>query len=155
MDEIDQVIHIDWELVSLHKQCMNRLMSDRGVYPGQPPLLFTLGRMGACNQADLAKALHISPATIAVSLKRMEKSGFVKRVPDPGDLRSNRIELTERGRRAAARADHAIRRVNQQMYRDFTPEEFSQIVHFYQRMQQNLIRLKQELYGQEEPTCAN
>lgn len=72
MDEIDQVIHIDWELVSLHKQCMNRLMSDRGVYPGQPPLLFTLGRMGACNQADLAKALHISPATIAVSLKRME-----------------------------------------------------------------------------------
>ena len=23
MDEIDQVIHIDWELVSLHKQCMN------------------------------------------------------------------------------------------------------------------------------------
>lgn len=107
MDEIDQVIHIDWELVSLHKQCMNRLMSDRGVYPGQPPLLFTLGRMGACNQADLAKALHISPATIAVSLKRMEKSGFVKRVPDPGDLRSNRIELTERGRRAAASADHA------------------------------------------------
>lgn len=77
---------------------------------------------------------HISPATIAVSLKPWEKSGFVKRVPDPGDLRSNRIELTERGRRAAASADHAIRRVNQQMYRDFTPEEFSQIVHFYQRM---------------------
>lgn len=155
MDGIEQVIHIDWELVSLYRQCMNRMMCDRGVYPGQPPLLFTLGRMGACNQAYLAKALHISPATIAVSLKRMEKSGFVKRVPDPGDLRSNRIELTDDGRKAADSADHAIRAVNERMYRDFTPEEFFQIMHFYKRMQQNLIRLKQELYGQEEPTCAN
>lgn len=155
MDEIDQVIHIDWELVSLHKQCMNRLMSDRGVYPGQPPLLFTPRQDGRVQPGRPGQGAAHQPSHHRRLPQADGKIRIRQAVPDPGDLRSNRIELTERGRRAAASADHAIRRVNQQMYRDFTPEEFSQIVHFYQRMQQNLIRLKQELYGQEEPTCAN
>ena len=80
---------------------------------------------------------------------------LIAKVQSKADARCWLIELTDEGREAAAWADRAIHTVNEQMYRDFTPEEFSQIVHFYQRMQQNLIRLKQELYGQEEPTCAN
>ena len=98
MVDIKKAIQLSWEIHSFHKQCMMRLLADYGIHFGQPPLLVTLKKQGGSgNQSDLAKALNVSPAAIAVSLKRMEKAGMVRRITDPEDLRSNRVELTESG----------------------------------------------------------
>ena len=34
------------------KQCLNKLLSDRGIHFGQPPLLFTLRQLGRCSQKE-------------------------------------------------------------------------------------------------------
>jgi DNA-binding MarR family transcriptional regulator len=45
----------------------------------------------------LADQLSLSPAAMTGRLDRLEKRGLVRRVPDPGDRRSLKVELTEEG----------------------------------------------------------
>ncbi len=151
MIDIKKAIQISWDIHSYHKQCMMRLLADHDIHFGQPPLLITLKHQGGTgNQKDLAKALHVTPAAITVSLKRMEKSGLVRRVPDPDDLRSNRIELTDLGLQAAEQAHNMLFKMTEQLFADFTQEEFSQFISYYQRMRDNLNNYKNELYEREE-----
>ena len=89
--EMEKAISGEWRIVTLHKQCAFHLLKKHGVHAGQLPLLFALKQHGPCRQNALAHTLMISPATIAVSLQRMERSGLLKRIPDPSDLRSNAL----------------------------------------------------------------
>ena len=145
MDSIDELIRLDWDIATQHRQCMAKLMAARGIYPGQPPVLFTLKQLGACNQNELARAMRVTPATAAVSLRRLERSGYVRRVQDPSDLRSNRVELTERGEAAAEYADQAIRQVNRCKVSGFSEEQIAAITGLYRQMLANLSALRGQL----------
>lgn len=115
--DLHRAVHLHWDLISLHKQCANRLLCAHNIHTGQQSLLFMLKHMGACNQKELARALHISPATIAISLKRLERSGLVRRVPDQQDLRSNRIELTQAGVESADFAEKVIDQITERSFK--------------------------------------
>lgn len=145
MGDLNDAAQLDWEIHTLRKQCTFKLLNKQEIHFGQPPLLFTLKLLGSCNQNELAKTLNVTPPAIAVSLKRMEKSGLLKRAADPNDLRSNRIELTEKGVASADLAERAVQQVTNEAYAGFSREEFDQFITFYQRMQQNLTALRQML----------
>jgi DNA-binding MarR family transcriptional regulator len=64
----------------------------------------TLHMLGGCpgNQAtpsEIATWLHMSPAAITGRLDALERRGFVRRLPAPGDRRKVLVELTPAGRR--------------------------------------------------------
>ncbi len=48
--------------------------------------------------AELAQALNMPKATIALHLKRLEAAGQLRREIDPADLRKHRLKLTPSGR---------------------------------------------------------
>lgn len=48
--------------------------------------------------SELAARLHISKQALNYLLGELERMGYLERQPDPDDLRSRRIRLTERGR---------------------------------------------------------
>lgn len=86
------------------------LMADSGLHPGQPPLLQFIWDHPGCTQKEAADDLDVTPASIAASLKRLEKAGYVARRPDEKDARRNRLyisgegirQMEENGRRFAA-----------------------------------------------------
>lgn len=109
---------------------------------GAPVLLMTLFH-GDCkgetfSQRELARRLRLSPATVAVSLKTMERCGYVRREIDPADARRNLVRLTDKGREAVELCGHAFRAADEQMLADFTPEEKEQLNGFFVRMLKNL-----------------
>lgn len=69
-----------------------------GLHPGQVAVMKELSKKEGMSQKELADALHIKPPTVAVSIKRMEKSGFVTRKQDEFDQRMSRLYLTENGK---------------------------------------------------------
>lgn len=69
-----------------------------GLHPGQVAVMKELSKKEGMSQKELADALHIKPPTVAVSVKRMEKSGFIKRQQDEFDQRMSRLYLTENGK---------------------------------------------------------
>jgi DNA-binding MarR family transcriptional regulator len=48
---------------------------------------------------DLARHAGVAPSTMSLTLDRLERGGFVKRVKDPGDGRRTMVLLTEKGLR--------------------------------------------------------
>ena len=72
---------------------------------GSPKILFALMEypkdgVEAPSQKELADRLHISPATVAASLKSLEKCGYVSRHADARDSRRNLISITPKGRQS-------------------------------------------------------
>ena len=91
-------------------------------------------------QRELARLLNVSPAAVATSLKSLEKGGYIRREPEPGDARRNRVELTQRGRQAVDACEACLDQVTARMFADFSPQEREQLAGFYRRMLANLQR---------------
>jgi len=53
---------------------------------------------------ELAQWMVAPPTTVSSYVKRLERRGHVRRVPDPTDRRSHRVELTDLGRAAHRKA---------------------------------------------------
>lgn len=112
---------------------------------GSPRLLHTLR---ACqengetpSQRELADLLHVSPATIATSLKSLERNGYVVRENDPNDCRRNLISITPKALRALEQAQEVFNSVDEDMLTGFTEEEVRQLNQYHLRMLQNLYAI--------------
>lgn len=141
-----------------HNACMAAL-AQRGVGDvGSPRLLLQLaqypdGPEGAPTQKELADKLHNAPATIAASLKVLERQGYVTRRVDQADSRRNRIFITPKGRDTVEASFQAFQQVDDHMYHGFTQEELVQVYQFHQRMLENLYQIGGRRQGEFFPPC--
>lgn len=56
-----------------------------------------LGEDGPMAPGELARILNYSPGALTRLLDKLEQLGYLQRVPDPGDRRALRLELTPSG----------------------------------------------------------
>ena len=61
-----------------HRALMERRLSDTGVYRSQHRILMFISDNPNISQKELARMTEVSTATIAVSLKKLEKGGYIK-----------------------------------------------------------------------------
>ncbi|MFE5321952.1 MarR family winged helix-turn-helix transcriptional regulator [Paenibacillus sp. NPDC056579] len=115
--------HLMKHVLKLYRHNVDRLIQEYDVFPGQPPLLLRLSDKDGQMQKELANSMHIQPATLTVMITRMEKAGLVERKPDAEDQRVSRVYLTEKGRFAAGKVKEALRTIEEQCFRNFSPEE--------------------------------
>ena len=125
------------------KQAIQTELSRRGLGTlGQPMILFLLkdkgreGRIAA--QKELSDAMHVSPATVAVSLKSLERDGYVEKLADETDQRRKAVRLTPKGEAAIQRCVQVFEAVDQSMFEGFRPEETRQACGYLMRMLHNL-----------------
>ena len=125
------------------KQAIQTELSRRGLGTlGQPMILFPLkdkgreGRIAA--QKELSDAMHVSPATVAVSLKSLEREGYVEKLADETDQRRKAVRLTPKGEAAIQRCVQVFEAVDQSMFEGFRPEETRQACGYLMRMLHNL-----------------
>ena len=80
------------------RRYLDRKVCHTGVYPTQHRLLMELYRNPNCSQVGLAEKFDVSAAAIAVSLKKLEKGGYITRLADEADNRINQVSVTEKGK---------------------------------------------------------
>lgn len=117
---------------------------ENGIYIGQPPILEYLARKPDSTQKEIAEHLGISPASIAVSVKRMEKSGLVVRVSDKSDARRNNLRITEKGIELLEFSHRTFDKMDCAMIKDFTDGELEMLLNFLDRMNKNLLSVIEE-----------
>lgn len=76
-----------------------------GMTVAQAATLEALGQEGAMRLGRLGQLLGIAPSTLTRNLARVEEQGLVRRSSDVNDGRAFQIELTDKGRRVAARLE--------------------------------------------------
>lgn len=115
-----------------------RALRDSDVYFGQPPILDALAECGVCTQNELAKTLNVSPASVAVSLRRMQKSGLIEKEADSEDLRRNFVRLTEKGKAQHAYIHECFEEMDRKIYAGFTGAELETLQGLLVRLCRNL-----------------
>ncbi len=131
------------ELTRARHNAVHMQLRERGLHDlGAPLILFVLKRSGQRGklvvQRELADTLNVSPATIAVSLKSLERGGYVEKRPDAADARCKRIALTPKGAYALEMCMEVFRVVDERMFRELTEEETAQLTSYLRRMVNNL-----------------
>jgi len=131
------------ELTRVRHSAMHAELAARGLGDlGAPMILFVLkhrGQKGEISvQRELADMLHVSPATIAVSLKSLEKGGYVEKRADSADARRKRIALTAKGTEAVEVCAAAFRAIDERMFCSLTEAETGLLLGYLQRMLENL-----------------
>ena len=145
MHPVIQTLH---RLERAHHNAVSAQMSRRALRDvGNPMLLFILAQ--AMEQADkqvpsqkhLAQRLHVSPATVANSLKSLERGGYVRKETDPADARRNQVYITDKGRQAVTQCIQVFQAVDAQTLVGFSAEEQEQLRGYHRRMLDNLSRI--------------
>ena len=90
---------------------MSEALTPLGLTPAQFAVLKFLERRGQARSAEISNALDVETSTMAVTLQRAEKAGFVERIAHPSDGRASLIRLTEAGGAVVAPAVAATREV--------------------------------------------
>ena len=94
--------------------------------PAHLILLQYPGPQGA-RPSDLAARLRMSKQSVNYVLGELERRGYLERRPDPDDLRSKRIQLTDRGRALIPVIRGAVAEVEEEWSRLLGRRRFEQL----------------------------
>lgn len=122
----------------LMRRAIERSVAGTGVYRGQHQMLMNLYFLPDCTQAALAERMEVSPAAVAVGLKKLEKAGYVQRISGEKDNRSRRLVLTPKGQRLVDESIAMFRRLDEYIFQDFSGEELKTLEGMLDRICTNL-----------------
>lgn len=134
-----------WAMIKIareHRKNVDKRISALGIHPSQHHLLMYLSKNGDCTQNSLADAMEISAATVAVSLKKLEKGGYIEKRISPGDGRSNLIALTPKGEDVVIRSKQIFEEMDQRCFDSLTEEELEQFHNIMERIIKNLKEME-------------
>lgn len=135
-----QIINQHIWLGKAHRSLVEHRVQETGVYRGQHQLLMCIAKHPNLTQKELAKLVNVSTAAVAVSLKKLEKGGYVERMVDAKDNRSNKIQLTEKGMQVVRQSIHIFQEIEEQVLTGFTEDEKNQFLSFLCRAGENIKR---------------
>ena len=125
-----------------HHNTMRQYFQSHGLFNGQPPMLFHIAENPGLTQKELAAMMNITPASVAISIKRMEAEQLVVRTPDPHDARMLHLTLTDRGMELDRECRKARDIIIATLYEDCSQEELEQMHRLFTHMMQKLDKAR-------------
>ncbi len=136
--DLRELVH---ELISIsviHRCRITKSASSVGLYYGQPMILEYVKNNDKCSQKELACAVHISAASAAISLKRIEKAGFLTRTADEKDPRKKHLSITPKGEKALLEFHKICDTTDKEMFKGFSKEDKETLHSLLLRLHDNL-----------------
>ena len=125
----------------LHKKLAERQAANTEIQPSQHRMLMYLSKAETSpSQCEIAKRFEISPAAVTVTLKKLEKMGYIEksRPTDDGDGRVNEIKITEKGILEANATREYFSYIDKAMFQDFSEEELTEFTRLLHKVCTNL-----------------
>jgi len=107
--------------------------------------LVHLARLGAeTRQADLARAIGITEASLVRTLHQLEHAGFVMRQSDPDDRRTNRLVLTKAGAAIADGIDARLVKLRADLLDDVSDADLATTVRVIERVGERIAERRSQ-----------
>lgn len=132
------------KIMKMHRCLLDEQGKRTGVYRSQHQILMMISEHSNVSQKELAKRLYVSSATIAVSVKKLEKGGFITRIVDKDDNRINKLCLTEKGRNMVGSSREYFRNIEAKMFEGFSDEDLAYMEQVLDRIYENLYQIPAE-----------
>ena len=136
-----QLHDLEWQLrrlETLRRVVSNRIVSTAGLQRGRLPILEFIRYHEGSSQKEVAEVLHITPASVAITGRRMENDGLLTRTPDEHDRRITRMYTTELGREKADQCRSLLEETTVRMFAGFHADELGTLHAMLERLFANL-----------------
>ena len=117
---------------------LERAFADLDVTLPQFSVLTMIHAYPGASGADLARLTLLTPQTINLIVKNLERDGSIAKTPDPVHGRIIRIELTEKGRQLRLKCRTRAERMERQLANDLSEAEARTIRRWLVRVSQSL-----------------
>ena len=126
------------KMFMLRRIMLNKTANSVGLYMGQLPILAYISHNEGCTQKEIADWLKVSPASIALSTKRLQKAGLIEKTVDKDNLRRNMLNVTEKGRETALKHREEENAFDENMFGGISEQELEQFSNTLDVFLQNL-----------------
>ena len=96
------------------------------------------------SQKDIAKHFEISAAAVAVSLKKLEAGGYIKRKCSENDNRFNEIEITEKGKAVVDFSHCVFEQIDEKTFEGISDDELQTLVELLDKVLSNLKSMNEK-----------
>ncbi len=127
--------------IRLHRKIIENTVGKQGIHQAQHRLLMHLAKREWNSQKELADYIGVSTATVTVSLKKLERGGYIKKSIIPNDNRYNQLEITTKGRKVVKESSEIFNSIDEKMLEGFSEEEKKQFLEFLKRINNNLLEI--------------
>lgn len=127
----------------IHRRIMESSLEKVGVFQGQHRILMELSENEYHSQKEIAAAMKVSTATIAIALKKLEKNGYINKITDEEDNRLNIIVITEKGRNVIEMSRQLFNDIDSTMFAGFSNEEKKNFINMLDRIEDNLLKYEE------------
>ncbi len=110
------------------------------INPAQGRILFALWKKDEIPITELARKTLLSKSTLTSMLDRLEKAGFIIRVPSKKDRRTILIKRTEKDKRLESIYVQVSDEMTNLFYNGFTSEEIDAFEEYLKRILANLTK---------------
>ena len=121
-------------MARLFAQGLHARIRPLGLAPAQFMTLLELWAEDGLTQTQLVARLDVEQATMANTLKRMERDGLVERRPHPQDRRAQQVWLSDKGRALEGPATQAAAAQNEAALAPLSPQERGQLLDLSRRL---------------------
>ena len=133
------ISHAIFRLARAHRMLAANLLREVGLHPGQELLMMRLWECGPQRQADLAVEFDADSASMTRTVQRLERAGYVRRVPDPSDGRVTRVEPTPEGVALRAKVERIWSELERRTVGAMTAGQREEALRTMQRLESNLM----------------
>ena len=106
---------------------------------GHMMLLFIRNSATPPSQKEIAEFFRITPAAVAMSLKKMEKARLIERTPSENDSRVNLIKVSEKGKDLLDKTKQGFEAADKAMLAGVSDEELLALSGTLDKLIENLI----------------
>ena len=137
-----QAIHMLIRTNLNHKRMIEKRTTMTELHRTQHRMLMHISKFeNIPSQKEIAEHFDISPAAVAVTLKKLESAGYIERSRADDDTRQNNIRITDKGLREIAETRVYFEYVDNTMFNNFTPDELEILVNLLCKANNNLRTL--------------
>ena len=129
----------------MHRRLFESKMAGIGIHRSQHRVLMYLFKHlpDAPSQKELAEYFDISPAAIAVTLKKLENAGYITRAALENDNRVNTVIPTEKARAVVEKTREYSEELENVVFADFSDAELNAFEKLLEKMQQAMRRYEE------------
>lgn len=131
-------------LTQLHRKVVEKRVDGTGIHQAQHHVLMCLAKTEFGSQVELAKKMRLSPATIAVTLKALERDGYIYREAKETDSRFNNIKLTKKGQLVYHESQHIFDELDKKIFSGVTQREKESMSELLDKLYGNLMEAVEE-----------
>ena len=132
------------KLERTHRNLLEKSFMNLGIFSSQHRVLMYLSDRGENlpSQKEIAETFDVSPAAVAVSLRKLEEAGYIQKKAFDKDNRVNNVSLTDKGKAVAEKTMVEVKNISESIFSNMTDEETEQFTALMTKVLTSVNNLK-------------